>query len=370
LRNTIKILTVFILFLFLSAGTMIYSSQQSVTELKEISFQKTKINKIEIILKIESAVQYEIVDLNVPTKLAIDFSPIQNISVEPWFEIQESELLSVKVEKIQLDIARVVLDFVERMPVYEIIQVEGGYKIELLFEETMKMVQVPKKTEATEEEPGEIEEKVQVPKKIETPEIKPAEIEKKEPVQKKIETPKEKKPGEIEEKDQEEISSRKKEPSYYVLLKNGFGNFVHSDFHVTDSFSLYGETGSISEDYRLDDPKYIFDLIFGKRFTLKNVKFKGSLGISLWSFNSKGNFQFSLPHPFIPNSNRSLTFTENSRNSYNAFYVSLQVSAIKLDKFQIWTGPIIGYARTKITSLEEMSFSETYPFSISDLSIT
>ena len=84
---------------------MINSAQLSDTELKDISFRKLKINRMEIFLKIEDDVHYEIIDLNEPKRLAIEFSPIQTISVEPWYEIQDTDLLSVRVEKVQPDSA-------------------------------------------------------------------------------------------------------------------------------------------------------------------------------------------------------------------------------------------------------------------------
>lgn len=336
LKNSIKILTVFsvfILFIFLSTGTMIYSAQQSVTEIKEISFQKTRINKIEIFLKIDGAVRYEIMDLNVPKKLAIEFSPIQKISVEPWFEIQDTHLLNVRVEEVQLGVARVVLDFVERMPDFKIVPIDAGYKIELLFEETLKMVKMPNKIEPTQASLVKKEEKVQ-------------------------------------EDSSKEIPPSKAEPNYYVLVKNGFGRMREPDIHIQSSFQLYGESGSHDEHYRLDGPNYIFDLIIGRFFTIKNHKFKGSLGFSTWSFKNDGNFQFSLPHPFISNSLRSLAFTESNSGSYNTIYVSPQVAVFKKNDFQIWTGPIFGYAEGKITSFEDIDFSDNFPFLSSDISIT
>lgn len=333
MRNSIKILAVFILLIFLSAGTMIYSTQQPVTEIKEISFQKTRINKIEISLKIEGAVKYEIIDVNEPNKLVIWFSPIKNVLVDSQLEIQDAQLLRVRVEKVKLEVAQVVLDFAERIPAFNIIPVETGFKIELLFEETQKKVQEPKKIEQTKTEPVIIEEKVQ-------------------------------------ENASGEIPSRKKEPNYYIFVKNGIGRFLQPDIHVNNSFQLYGESGSLAEHYRLDNPNYIFDVIIGRVFTIKNIKFRGSLGFSTWSFKNDGNFQFSLPHPFISNSNRSLSFAENNSGSHNTIYVSPQMLVIKINDFQIWAGPIIGYAEGKITSFSDIDFSDNFPFTSSDISIT
>lgn len=311
---------------------MIYSAQQSVTEIKEVSFQKTKTNKIVIFLKIEGAFQYKIIELNVPKKLAIEFSPIQKISIEPWFDIQDTQLSSVRVEKVQAEVARVVLDFAERIPVFKIIPVDAGFKIELIFEETFTMEQEPKKIEPIKEKPAIIEEKIQ-----------------KEALK--------------------EIPSRKAEPNYYILVKSGFGKLIDPDIHAQSSFQLYGETGTLAEHYRLDQ-SLIYGLILGKCFTINNINFKGSLGFSMWSFKNDGIFQYTLPHPFITNSLRSLTFTENNSGSHNALYISPQVSVIKKNEVQIWTGPIIGYAGGKITTFEDIDFSEKYPFTSSDISVT
>ena len=306
---------------------MIYSSQQSVTELKEISYQKTKINEIEIFLKIDGAVQYEIIDLDVSKKLAIEFSPIQKISVEPRLEIQDTQLLSVRVEKVQLEVARVVLDFSERIPFFKIIPVDAGFKIELFFEKAIEMEEKP-----TKEKPAKIEEKVQ-------------------------------------EEVLKEIPSGKANPNYYLLVKNGFGWIIKPDIDVRTSFQLYGEIGTLTEHYMLDQ-SFVFDAVFGRYFTIKNIKFKGSLGVSIWSFKNDGNFQFSLPHPFISNSMRSLTFTENNSGSHSALYFSPQVSFIKSNKFQIWIGPIIGYSEGKFKNFEDIDFSDNFPFTSSDISIT
>lgn len=332
LRNSIKILTLFILIIFLSAGTMIYSAQQSVTEIKEISYQKTKIDKIEIFLRIQGSVQHKIIDLDVPKQFAIEFSPIQNILIEPLLEIQDTQLLSIRVEKVQPEVARVVLDFAERFYSCKIIPVDLGFIIEFLFEEAAEIEQKPKKIKPAEAKPVKIEEKVQ----------------------------------EVVSK---EIPSRKADPNYYILVKTGFGKIIEPDIHAQDSFQLYGETGSLTEHYRLNSG-FIVNVILGRYFTIKNVKFKGSLGFSSWSFKNDGNFQFSLPHPFISDSPRSLIFTENNSGSHRAIYVSPQVSVIKKNNFQIWAGPIIGYAKGNVQTLEDIGFSDNFPFTSSDISIT
>jgi len=302
---------VLIIFVFLSGGTMINSAQLSVTELKDISFRKSKINKMEIFLKIEDDVHHEIIDLNEPNKLAIEFSPIQTISVEPWYEIQDTDLLSVRVEKVQPEGARVILDFAERMPDYEIIPVEAGLIIVLSFEESFNMEYESKKIELPKETPAKIEEKV---KKVVL----------------------------------EETPVRKKDPNYFLLVKAGIGKLRVPDIHAEFSFPLYGETAVLTEHYRLNQT-FISEIVLGRRFTMNNINFKVNVGFSLWKVKNDGNFQISVPHPFVSNSIRTVDFAENNSHFLSSFHLAPGV---------------------KITTFEDLDFSDKSPFTSSDITIT
>jgi len=340
LRNSIKFLVGIIILIFISKILVAYPQQEltaeSPTELKEILYQIVEADKIEFIIEVEGEFHYEIFGLSTPTRLAIDLSPIQKISVGPYVDIGIIGVLRIRVGEFQPQVARVVFDLGKRIPNYSIIPIERGVKVVFWFEEVIRK---------EEEKPLEVEEVEIEPEKI---------------------------PEEIPEVITEEIIPKIPkilEHNYFIQGKFGLGLPFKPTVEAQSSFTLYGEQGNLNETYKLKT-NLIFDLNVGKFFIIKDIIVKGNLSLSYLSFKNEGNFQVSLPHPIIPNSPRDYTFGDSLKGSLFNISVSPLFSILEKRKFEIWVGPIIGFSFGKLNILEDIDLEEKSPFTSSDITVT
>lgn len=327
--------------LFTSAnGLTAFAEPQGSSDLKEISFQKTE-SELEVLIKVEGDFTYETFELFSPPRLVIDFTPVPNISAEPFLMVEDFGVVNIRAGQFQPQVARVVFDLGERAAAHKISKVPEGIKVTFWFEE-VEMRIVPAKEEVVEE--PKVEEKPK-PKEelVLKPVTKPPE-----------EVPAEVKPG---------------RSNFFISGKVGMLFFLKPETLVRKDFLLYGETGSFEETYKLKSTPSI-DFNIGKYFQVKNVNIKGGLGFNYWKLNSNGSFEGSLPHPFTPNSPRTITFEESLAKTMINVYVYELFSLVSREKFQFWAGPVIGFAKGTYSSLDDISFDEQSPFGSSDITIT
>jgi len=114
----------------------------------------------------------------------------------------------------------------------------------------------------------------------------------------------------------------------------------------------------------------IFGISGGTYFNLFNKVIKTGIGFTYWSIGNDGDFLISLPHPFISNSPREVSFNEKFKNKLYNFYLYGLFSIFERHGFKIWGGPVLGYSNGKITTLEDLTVEEKAPFTSSDISIT
>ncbi|MFQ6082975.1 MAG: AMIN domain-containing protein [Candidatus Aminicenantia bacterium] len=177
MRNSIKFLVGLIILVLISKVLIANSNQLSLVGLKEINYQKLD-TQLEVIIEVEGEFKYETFGLAAPSRLVIDFWPIQKILVEPYTDIHDVGVLRIRVGEFQPQVARVVFDLAERIPSYRITQVENGVKVIFWLEEVPEKKEEeeiePQKIEEVGIEPVEVEEEIpkEVPKKI-PPEIIP-----------------------------------------------------------------------------------------------------------------------------------------------------------------------------------------------------
>jgi len=308
---------------------------ESVTEIKEINFQIVEADKIEFVVEVEGEFHYQIFGLTSPPRLAIDLFPIQKISVGPYVDIGIIGVQRMRVGFFQPQVARVVFDLGERIPNYSVTSIEGGIKVALWFEEV-----IPK-----EEKPPEVEEVEVEPKKI---------------------------PEEVPEVVTEEIIPRPPrilEHNYFIQAKTGVGFPVNPSFEAQSSFTLYGEQGSLNENYKLKT-NLLFDLNIGRFFQIKNILLKANLSLSYLSFKNDGSFSMTLPHPVIPDNPRDYTFGDSLKGKVFNISVTPLFSILEKRKFGIWVGPIIGFSFGKLNILEDFDLQEQSPFASTDITVT
>lgn len=326
LKNSSKFLGAFlILFLvFVQGGGIAYSSPQYLAELKEISYQKVDA-QLEVTIKIEGEFKFEVFGLVAPSRLVLDIWTIQKISAEPLTDVNYAGVLRIRSGEFKPEVARIVFDLGEKIPSYKTIQVEGGLKLVFWLEEG-----------------GEREEKL-------TPQIKETA---KEPEKAKKEIP--------------EVTTKRK---FFIQGIFGAGLFLKPDIQAQKDLSIYGETGYLKETYKLKS-NLMFDLSLGSYFKIGEKTIKGGAGVSYCSIKHKGNLEFSLPHPFIPNSPRTLTLEDNLKDTIFNIYAYGLLSVLGKARAQIWAGPVIGFSIGKFTTLEDIDIKEKSPFASTDISIT
>lgn len=308
---------------------------ETLTELREINFQIVEADKIEFTIEVEGEFHYEIFGLRAPSRLVIDLFPIQKISVGPYVDIGIIGVMRIRVGEFQPQVARVVFDLGERIPNYQVTSIEGGIKMVFWFEEIVPKEEKPPEIEEVEEEPEEIPEEV--------PEVVIKEFIPRVP--------------------------RILEHNYFLQAKTGIGIPVNPSFETQSSFTLYGEQGSLNENYKLKT-NLLFDLNIGRFFQIKNIIMKANLSLSYLSFKNDGSFQVNLPHPIIPENPRDYTFGDSLKGNVFNISVSPLLSILEKRKFEIWVGPIIGFSFGKLNILEDFDLEEQSPFTSTDITVT
>lgn len=160
-----------------------------------------------------------------------------------------------------------------------------------------------------------------------------------------------------------------KERSFFVQLGGGLGIPLSSTTQIQKDLILYGETGSYSESYKLKSSPS-FELGLGKYLKIREKEVKLTLGLGYSRYKSTETLDLTIPHPFVPNSPRTVSAAEELKNNLYYFYLSGTYSVLTTDKLSLWVGPVLGYASGKYTSLQDFSIEDNPPYSSSDVKIT
>ncbi len=115
------------MFAFLTA---VPAAAQGVNSLKAVSFHRTD-KGADVAIAIDGEFLYQALALSSPTRLAIDLSPLSRIDAQPFLEINQAGVTSVRTGQYSSMIARVVLDFSGALPGYEIAKTDTGLLIHI-----------------------------------------------------------------------------------------------------------------------------------------------------------------------------------------------------------------------------------------------
>jgi hypothetical protein len=140
---------------------------------------------------------------------------------------------------------------------------------------------------------------------------------------------------------------------------------------VNREFSLYGETGSISETYTFSNG-IVFDGSVGKYFRLGRSRLKAGIGFTSWKLGPEGAFTISLPHPLVSNSFRTVSFGETTglESQMMSFYGYALFPLLDTESFSIFFGPLIGYVSGKFLSLQDWDITDKSPFTSADVTVS
>jgi len=307
------------------------------SELKSIRYTQ-KEDRLEVTIEVSGDFSFDTFSLLGPRRLVLDLSPVQNIKASPVININACGVIRIRCGQFKPEVARVVFDLADQVPSHKISRTSIG--LQILFwqeEQTAAEKVVPEVRE-------------EIPPAAKKPEEKIAG-----------------KPGVVPIL-QPPLPAAGPSPRLGTLLRlqGGLSLFPGSILTTQQDLLLYGETGSLSEKYK---PSFnlVFGLGLGKFIKMKEKQAKIGADFFLWSLSNKGVFEAAIPHPFLPNTPRTLPFEEKLSNSLFQITAFFSYPLINNENFTLWVGPAVGYAFGKLTSLEDFSVEDNPPYSSNDL---
>lgn len=299
-----------------------------------IEFQKVE-SRLEVLVKVEGDFNYETFELTAPKRLVIDITPIGQISAAPSISINDTGVIAVRTARFKADTGRVVFDLTEKSPSHRVSKVEAGLVILFWIEPAGR--------------PADLKDEAVPAKK---PEAKPV--------------PKKPRPEKRQPASQPYSGSAfGQEKEFFFQLRGGLGLFPKPNNESVKTFDLYGETATLKENYKLK-MSLAFDAKFGKFF---KPKLKAGIGVTLWTVQYDGIYDFTLPHPFTENSPRTAIFTENLKDTVFNFYAFALFKVMDSEKMKLWLGPAAGFATGKFQTLGDFELEDKSPFASSDISL-
>ncbi len=311
--------------------------------LKQVTHEKIAIaDQIVVMIKIEGPFLIETFELIGPRRLVIDFKQVSLIEAPPIIEINDLGVLNIRTGQFQPTVARVVFDLDSRLPSHSIATLPDGVKV-VFWQEVL-----PEPQPET------------VPP--EAPVLKPA-------------APRAAAVPEITR------------PPFFIRFGPAMTLFLKPAFAVTTDFDLYGETATMTETLTQQIQPGL-EISFGKMI---NPKFRAGLSASYQFLNAKPTLEASLPHPFLYDTYREVSFDADTLTS-NMWIVSeseteprqatrltssmITISAWGLyslyqtDKLDISAGPILGFSFGTLYSLDDFELSEESPYEAQNVSVT
>ncbi len=298
---------------------------QSGGTLKDVTYQKNG-QKLVVTVAIDGQFSHEASLLTSPVRLVLDLTPITSIIAAPYFQVGDAGVLDIRTGQFNEQTARVVFDLESRMPSYTVGLVAEGLKITFWLDAAEEPVPAPQREIPREEAPPAAE---QIP-------AKPA-------------------------------TGRS---GYFIRAGVGTELFFSPNFLTSSEFPIYGETATLEEKYNWK-PSRTLAAALGKYLRFGNLPLKAGIEASFWELHNEGAFALSLPHPFIPASNRSISFNEPDGlvSSMSSFSVFGLFSFLQTEKLSVWFGPVIGFTFGKIVRLEDYELNEKSPYTAADVSI-
>jgi len=310
---------VLLLLIVLTAAAGLQS--QTAAALKEISLQKEG-NKLNVLFKVEGTYTVEASFLPNPPRLVIDLTPINQLTVLPYTQIDDIGVLDIRTGQFKPDTARIVFDLSQNVPAYNVSQLPDGVRVSFWYEGEVPPIQAPVK-----EQPA-----------TRTAAPTAAAL-----------IPAEAGPGGV-----------------FISAKAGMALFIGSDLLVNKSFDMYGETATLEEAYGSGfSPMY--ELQVGKY----DDKMKYGIGLAFWSHKQRPIITADLPHPFLMNAYRTVELeAADVKNPLWNFTAFALFSLVKSDKVTLWAGPMLGLTKGTFQTVEDLTFSEVSPFTAADVTVS
>lgn len=325
--RTIRASALILMILFAASGLR----SQTTTVLQELSLQKEG-ERLNVFLKIEGPYSAEASFLPAPPRLALDLTPVSQIAILPYTQIDDIGVLDVRTGQFKPDTVRVVFDLSQNIPAYTVVQTAEGVKISFYYEGAVPPIQAPVAAPVT-TEPAKAAEPAAQAAQVAAP---PA------------------------------AAAVPRRSDFFIAARGGFSFFLGSDLSANKEFDLYGEAATLDELYTFDSVP-AFELQLGKYFG----RTKLGLGVANYSLKQAGTFTASLPHPFIADSYRTVVFeAADLKNTTWEFSVFALFSFMETEKLGLSAGPILGLASGSMTSLSNFDLSEESPYDAAGVTIS
>ncbi len=330
MRRTLTTLTVLGCFGLLLAGAIPAASAQdkaASSAIKEISFQKVD-DQLQVLIKISGPFTFETLEVQAPQRLVLDFKAVSQIQAQPVIEVNDLGVTSIRTGQFQPDVARVVFDLAEKAPSHSLTQTDDGLKV-VFWNQAAAQPAAPQPAAVTPEPAKPVE-----PAPAAAPEVAaPADARR----------------------------------GFFARLAGGLGLPVMPDTSGIHNITLYFESGSLAETYSLK-MGYKVDLAVGKYIS---DSIRVGLGATYGSANTTSSIVGTLPHPFLYNQPRTVTFpeTELSNTIWNIYAFGL-FTIVRADKFELSAGPMLGYGQSDYQVLQDFTLSEKSPFTAADVTVS
>jgi hypothetical protein len=156
---------------------------------------------------------------------------------------------------------------------------------------------------------------------------------------------------------------------FFIQIGGGIGSFLKSPSTFNRTFSLYGEEGTSREEYKMK-PNTSSALSLGTFVSIGDIPVKIGISAEYWNFKSEGAFSFSLPHPSLPNSPRTVTLAKDSRSFFTSLAAFGLFRVMGNNRLTLYAGPEVGGAFGKFRMLDDIDIEDQSPYTASDVTIT
>ncbi|MCX6566537.1 MAG: AMIN domain-containing protein, partial [Candidatus Aminicenantes bacterium] len=128
-NRIVRILSLVLMICAAASGLM----SQTTAALKEIALQKEG-NRLSVQFKIEGTYAVEASFLPAPPRLVVDLTPMAQIQVLPYTQINDIGVLDIRTGQYTPETTRIVFDLSSNVPAYNIVQNAEGLKVSFWYE--------------------------------------------------------------------------------------------------------------------------------------------------------------------------------------------------------------------------------------------
>lgn len=330
----------------LLAATCLTAGPAAVSELTAIRAVKSG-TAVEVMIVVSGDFSNDVFRLTEPERLVMDLTPVDKISVPPLTEINAAGVLRVRTGQFKPQVARLAFDLETPAISYKIERIVEGLKITFRKEGEAAPA-------APETKPAEPVVQPQV-------KIEPA-------AEAKAEVKDQPRPAPVAAPPSPRATIPAEGPGFFVQLGGGIGTFLQPQSAFSRTFPINGKNGTAGETYKMkmNTPAA---LSAGMNLRILGAPAKVGLAVEYWNFKNDGALTFSVPHPFLNDTPRTLAQASTSRSTFTSVSGYAIFHLFANGGLSFLAGPEIGYATGKFKFLDAIAINDGPPYTEAQLSI-